>query len=289
MARLGRANWLQWRHPGSRPAPKARPQPREFQWPDGRAAALSLTFDDGRASQLVHAAPTLDRLGVKGTFFLVPGPVGSNWQAWRRVVANGHEIGNHTVHHPCEAGIPGVRSHVLEDMTLDDMRAELVDANSRIGGLLGVIPKTFAYPYGQSTVGRGQGARSYVPLVAELFDVGRTFNDRWANDPGRCDLSKVACVDMDGQDFDGVRMTLEAALTSGAWTVLGGHEVDPTDHRATSVELLKRIAGWCEDHRVWVDTLGSVGAWVGSFRASCDGEPATVERMAVAAAPQGRS
>ena len=36
------------------------------------AGAVSLTFDDGRPSQLRKAIPTMERHGIRGTFYLGP-------------------------------------------------------------------------------------------------------------------------------------------------------------------------------------------------------------------------
>jgi peptidoglycan/xylan/chitin deacetylase (PgdA/CDA1 family) len=41
-------------------------------WPDGRLGAVSLTFDDGAASQLRRAVPALNEAGLQGTFYLNP-------------------------------------------------------------------------------------------------------------------------------------------------------------------------------------------------------------------------
>ena len=40
-----------------------------FAWPHGRACALSLTFDDARASQLAVGLPILRAHGVRASFF----------------------------------------------------------------------------------------------------------------------------------------------------------------------------------------------------------------------------
>ncbi len=42
-------------------------------WPDGKRAAVVLTYDDALASQLDIAIPALDAAGLKGTFFLSGG------------------------------------------------------------------------------------------------------------------------------------------------------------------------------------------------------------------------
>ena len=44
----------------------------DFQWPQGKKMAISLTFDDARLSQPDLGIPLLDRYGVKATFYLSP-------------------------------------------------------------------------------------------------------------------------------------------------------------------------------------------------------------------------
>ena len=46
-----------------------------FPWPEGKRFALSLSFDDARASCLDHGIPLLNTHGVKATFYVLPHPV----------------------------------------------------------------------------------------------------------------------------------------------------------------------------------------------------------------------
>src|SRR5277367_1555160 len=75
-------------------------------------------------------------------------------RGWKEVVAAGHEIGNHTARHPCSANFAWSRHHAIEALTLDDMAGEIADANAWIADVLGVEPRTFAYPCGHTFVGR---------------------------------------------------------------------------------------------------------------------------------------
>ena len=78
----------------------------EFNWPRGEQGAVSLTFDDGMSSQLAIAIPQLDRRGLRATFYLNPK---EGWEKtllpWRAPQEAGHEIGNHTIAHPCSLNI----------------------------------------------------------------------------------------------------------------------------------------------------------------------------------------
>src|SRR5689334_2197924 len=81
---------------------RAAAQPR-FEWPGGAKAAVSITYDDGLNSQLDNVVPELDRRGLKATFFLTEENIrqGRRLAEWERVAAEGHEVANHTVTHPC--------------------------------------------------------------------------------------------------------------------------------------------------------------------------------------------
>src|SRR5512137_968552 len=140
-----------------------------FRWPAGKRAAISLTFDDGRPSQIDNGVPLFDRHGVKVTFYVSPSGVRERLPGWKKAAAGGHEIGNHSMNHPCSGNFPWARQHALEDYTLERIRAEMTEANKSVQELVGVTPHTFAYPCGETYVGRGRNLKSYVPLVAELF------------------------------------------------------------------------------------------------------------------------
>src|SRR5690349_20329548 len=95
---------------------------RPFAWPDGKRAAVSLSFDDARPTQVDAGLPILDRYGVKATFYLSPPNVAQRQEAWRNAAAHGHEMGNHTLTHPCTGNFPWSRTNALEDKTLEQDR-----------------------------------------------------------------------------------------------------------------------------------------------------------------------
>lgn len=46
-----------------------------FTWPNGKHAALSLSFDDARLSQISTGIPVLNEHGARGTFYVKPSSV----------------------------------------------------------------------------------------------------------------------------------------------------------------------------------------------------------------------
>ncbi len=236
-------------------------------WPGRFRAAVSLSFDDARPSQIDRGVPLLDALGVAVTFFVLPNAAAARRRDWADAVERGHEIGNHTVHHPCSASQNWSQGFALYALSLADIRAELVTASAQLRKLLGIDPWVFAYPCGQTSVGRGLNTQSYVPVVAELFGVGRIFNSPWVNSPARCDLAQVACSCIDGLTFEHLRPLLEETVTQGGWLVLGGHEIGPEAVReTTSIATIEAVVNWCRERSVWIDTIGSIARWIEGAR-----------------------
>ena len=235
-----------------------------FSWPEGIRAAVSLTFDDARLSQVDIGMPLLDRSGIRATFFVSPGNLDGREEAWKTVVENGHEIGNHSLYHPCTGNFLWARDKALEDYTLEKMRVELKEAGHFIYDRLGILPETFAYPCGQTYVGRGPDTRSYVPLVAELFLAGRGWLDEGPNDPGFCDLSQLMGMEMDGLDFDQMLPVLESVKEAGMWIVFAGHEIGTSGVQTTRVDMLEKLIQYVNNpaNHMWIAPVGTIARYV---------------------------
>jgi peptidoglycan-N-acetylglucosamine deacetylase len=233
-------------------------------WPGGARMALSLSFDDGRESQVTAGLPVFARHRSRVTLFVVPSAVERRLDGWKQAAAAGHEIGNHSLTHSCSGNFPFAREKALEAHSLERMKAELVEANTRIEALLGVRPRTFAYPCGQTFVGRGRETRSYVPVVAELFLAGRGWLDEAANDPAYVDLAQTLGVEMDGKDFAQIRPLLDDARSRGAWLVLAGHEIGADGRQTTRIAMLDELLAYAADpaNGIWLAPVGDVAAVV---------------------------
>ncbi len=239
-----------------------------FPWPDGKYAAVSLTFDDARFSQIDKGIPLLDRYGVKATFYISPERVPERQEKWRAAAARGHEIGNHTCSHPCTGNFQFARNKALEDYTLARMAGELDSANAFILEKIGVRAKSFAYPCGQKYVGRGVKVQSYVPLVAEKFLTGRGWLDEDANDAWFCDFAQLLGMESDGKSYRQLKALVDKAVEEGRWLVLAGHEMDTKGKQTTRLEPLEKLLHYAQDpdNGIWMDTVGHVAAYVDSVR-----------------------
>lgn len=245
-------------------AKRASPEQHSFRWPDGIRAAVSLSFDDARLSQVDRGLPVLNAHDARATFYVSLASLESRLSGWQEALAQGHEIGNHTLRHPCTGNFSFARGNPLEDYTLERMERELIEASDAIEDLLAVRPSTFAYPCGHTFVGRGENTCSYVPLVARLFRVGRTAFDETHNSPTFCDLAQVTGLDMDCAPLERVMAMVATAVADGGWLVLFGHDVGDGGRQTTLASVLDALCRHARDRAngLWLDTVSAIGDYV---------------------------
>ena len=235
-------------------------------FPGGASVAVSLTFDDARDSQLDVALPVLEEHGVPATFYVLPEPVRHRVDEWRALVARDHEIGNHTVTHPCSGNFGFSRGNALESFTVERMETEIDHASSMIEALLGVRPSTFAYPCGQSFVGRGATRQSYVPVVARRFVAARGYGSETANDPWVCDLAHLEAFTVDGLDGDALAGLARGEHATGRWVVMAGHDVGDGGEQTVVVRALDALCRHLLRPYVWCAPVGEVATYLRQLR-----------------------
>ena len=248
----------------------AKELPEKFEWPDGNQLALSLSFDDARHSQIDTGLVLLDKYKAKATFYVVPDRVRERLEGWKQAVVNGHEIGNHTLYHPCSGNLDWVKANnTIENYTLKKMRAELLDANQQIQQLLATTPQSFAYTCGDTTVGRGLNNKSYIPVVAELFSSGRGWQNEAANNPEKVDMAHVLSMKMDDMSFENITAMIEQARKKGYWLVLAGHEIGEDEGAYTTrTAMLEKLLAYAQDkkNKIWIAPVGTVSQYVRNNR-----------------------
>lgn len=121
----------------------------QFHWPYGKKAAVVFTYDDGLDGHLDVAVPQLDEFGLKGTFYCTGNSPSlyTRTDEWREIARNGHELGNHTIFHPCDGkrGDWVKPEYDLKNYTLEQIVIELRTANTILKAIDGKTERTFAY------------------------------------------------------------------------------------------------------------------------------------------------
>jgi peptidoglycan/xylan/chitin deacetylase (PgdA/CDA1 family) len=124
----------------------------------GKKCAVVLTYDDAIDQHLDNAVPLLDSLGLKATFYITAysTSIKNRMPEWKHLADNGHELGNHTLFHPCFGGPD--RSWVkpeydLRNYSVQRMIDETRMTNIFLQSLDGKTRRTFAYTCGDMKIG----------------------------------------------------------------------------------------------------------------------------------------
>jgi peptidoglycan-N-acetylglucosamine deacetylase len=248
-------------------------------WPEHKQGAISLSFDDGMRSQFEIALPALNERSLQATFYLNPRGCDEDadrtqsWQdylkKWTPAFQAGHEIGNHSLSHPCSLNInePWLEGKNLLDWSLDQIQWDVLEAQRRIKTCFPEQKYTsYAYPCYESTIGRGINRQSYVPLIAREFIAGRAkgeLSGELANDPQYCDLHHLSSWPVERQPGAFMIGLVEKVIASGKWGIFTFHGiceghllVGDTDF----IELLDHLVR--RKDAVWVAPVASVASFI---------------------------
>ncbi len=122
---------------------------------------IALTFDDGpHPSNTPRLLDLLKSRNVKATFYVVATNARRYPEIMRRIIAEGHEIGNHTVTHGN-----------LTKMSESAVRKELSVSHEAIVAATGVAPRTMRPPYGAITSSQKSWIRKEFGYPSILWSV----------------------------------------------------------------------------------------------------------------------
>jgi peptidoglycan/xylan/chitin deacetylase (PgdA/CDA1 family) len=230
-------------------------------WPKAARAAVSLTYDDGLDSQLDNAFGPLKAADLKATFFLTRDNAEARTRDWVELIrGGGHEVGNHTVSHPCDLSPYSAASF---------QRREIAPMNAWLDDNFGRNPdRLFAYPCSITDLGPGganrQLARYIALLKASGFRGARTCDEDNPNsqryalaDPYRLRASATT------SDKDDPRLAIayvQDAMKRGDWAILVFHEILKRrgGQGDTSIATHQAVLDWLAAQPVWCAPMGQV-------------------------------
>ncbi len=167
---------------------------------NNKQCAVVLTYDDAIDVDLDNVLPALDSVQLRGTFYLIGSSpvVARRLDEWRRAAQHGHELGNHTLFHPCDGRLPN-RSwvgpdHDLSRYTVGRAADEIRANNALLRAIDGKSARTFAYPCGDLRI----GGVKYFDLVKNDFVAARGVSEGLQG-PAQVQLDNIDCYAIDGQ------------------------------------------------------------------------------------------
>lgn len=96
---------------------------------------VALTFDDGPGPWTEPILDVLSEAGARASFFVIGDAVPGNESILRRIRAEGHELGNHTMTHPR-----------LDTVSRRTINREIRQANDAVRRVVGAAPTVFRPP-----------------------------------------------------------------------------------------------------------------------------------------------
>lgn len=189
-----------------------------------RRAMVSLTYDDNLDSQLDHAVPQLDAAGLRGSFYLIEDDAKGRADDWRAAARRGHELGNHTVHHPCDLAPFAPRDFISREIAPNERFLDRLAGRHRL--------RTYAYPCDVTNLGPGtanQQAHLYSRLLRAAGIRGARTSEGAPNNPLHVPATRyrlqALAVGYNALDLAAVTDYLDTAIRRGHWAILVFHEI----------------------------------------------------------------
>ncbi len=165
----------------------------------GKKCAVVLTYDDAIDQHLDNAVPLLDSLGLKATFYVTA--FSQSMQArlneWKKLATKGHELGNHTLYHPCIGGKgrEWVKpEYDMNNYTVKRMVDETRMTNLFLQALDGKTKRTFAFTCGDMKIGDS----SFIYAMKDDFVAARAVRAQM-HKINEIDLLNVDCYMVNGE------------------------------------------------------------------------------------------
>lgn len=208
-----------------------------FKWPDKKQVAVSLTYDDGLPVHRTAVADILEKNALLATFYThIRGKdLLGNPESWRELSAKGHELGNHSLFHPCRRSEK--RKGWLEEYydlmkyTRVQWRNELEIANFTLSLIDGKSMRSYGNTCCDTTIGSGDAEESMDGILEELFIAARgplnetVFNPRKTFNP-----MQIGHFSGDSKSFDQIKEEITKASDLGGWIVFMIHGVGKGTH-----------------------------------------------------------
>lgn len=228
---------------------------------NGKKCAVVMTYDDALNVHLDHAIPHLDSAGFKGTFYISASFEGfrNRHEDWRKAAAHGHELGNHTLFHPCDGSKPG-REWVNRDYDLSKYTIQRIMDEIRINQFIleetdGKKIRSFAYTCGDMNA----GDNSFKEMLPELFNSARGVRSAM-NTPGRIDLFNIDSYIISGQSGDELIRLVDEARQGGKLLVFLFHGVGGEHNLDVSLDAHRQLVNYLKQHEseIMIDTMAGI-------------------------------
>ena len=233
-----------------------------------KKCAVVLTYDDALNIDLDNAIPVLDSLGLKATFYLsayFPG-CKNRIAEWKKAAANGHELGNHTLFHPCVGDRPGrefVKDYNLNNYTVKRMVDEIRMTNVFLEALDGKKKRTFAYTCSDMKV----NDTSFIDQLKNDFVAARAVRSQM-HKIGQVELYDVDSYMINGETGEQMIQLVKKAIENHSLLVFLFHGVGGENSLNVSLPAHSQLLHYLKQNEkdVWVPTMLEAAEYIKAVR-----------------------
>jgi sialate O-acetylesterase len=214
--------------------------------------------DDALNVHLDHVIPALDSLSLKGSFYLTASSdaARNRIKDWRAASAGGHELGNHTLYHPCDATGPGMSwvkpEYDLSKYSLARIQDEIKMCNAYLKSIDGKDKRTFAFTCGHKKVAEGE----FIQTLRDEFVAARAVRHEMHNLDEQ-DLMDIDCYGMSGETGEKMIGLVRQAQQSGKLLVFLFHGVGGEHALNVTNQAHSQLLHYLKENEkdIYIDTM----------------------------------
>jgi peptidoglycan/xylan/chitin deacetylase (PgdA/CDA1 family) len=224
----------------------------------GKKCAVVITYDDAISQHLDNALPVLDSLGLKATFYLTAYNTRDRINDWKKLAQNGHEIGNHTLHHPCVGGVGREWVKAENDMnnyTVQRMVNEIKMTNVFLEALDGKKKRTFAYTCGDMKV----NDTAFMDQLKGDFVAARGVKSQ-QHTIDQVDLYNTDCYVVNGETAEQMEQWVKQAVANKSLLVILFHGVGGGNSLNVTLPAHREFLGYLKKNEkdIWIAPMVEV-------------------------------
>jgi sialate O-acetylesterase len=237
-------------------------------WKNNKKCAVVLTYDDALNIHLDQVIPALDSVRLRGTFYLSVASPGfsKRMKEWKQAAAKGHELGNHTMYHPCRGGMPGrewvSKEYDLTTYSLRKVLDEIRMTNVVLESCDGPKSRTFAYPCGDMRV----SDTSYVDAIKTDFIAARGVTSK-VEQLGSIDFFNVNAFGISGESGEQLIRIVQQAEQQGGLVVFLFHGVGGEHSINVELKAHRQLLRYLKQHEndIWIAPFVDVMQYAKAF------------------------
>ena len=240
-----------------------------FAWPERTRGAVSITYDDALPCHYESVVPAWEVYALHVTCYTNINALMNDPDVWRDVAAKGHELGNHSIFHPCRKE-KKKDSWIADEYNLCTYTArrwsdEMRIANTILESLDGRKNRSYGNTCCNTEIGQGDTLQSLEPLIAELFVAGRGPCNRQVVDVGKINFNALGHYSGDQRTFDQIQHEIDCAIAFGGWIIYMIHGVGEGTHGLYMDPVVhKTLVSYLGDRQdsIWTAPVATVATYL---------------------------